>query len=230
MPKINFENNYFLGHHRLAFNDLSSEADQPFNITINGNTYTLLFNGEIYNYLQLKSEIEYSFGYKFRTNSDTEVLVAALHYYKDLAFSQFDGVWAFVLINHTMNTIKTSRDRLGEKPLYILSNDKFTAFSSEVKPLLDVYQEYQLNKKEILSTVVTGMPDTIGKNTCFVDIERHLASTTQEYTIKKHNIWLSRTWKYWSIESIKEQSNRSMRRSRKSCMRKLLHQLTIGYR
>lgn len=121
-----------LGHRRLSIIDLSHEADQPMHYL---NRYTIVFNGEIYNYIELKA-ILVSQGYNFKTSSDTEVLLAL--YYRDgeKCLSLLDGMFAFVIYDRERNEVFAARDRFGEKPFfYSYKKGEYFVFGSEMKVL-----------------------------------------------------------------------------------------------
>lgn len=120
-----------LGQRRLSILDLSSSANQPMSYA-NGR-YWIVFNGEIYNYLELRRELE-SKGYLFRSASDTEVIMAAYAEWGKECLHRFNGMWAFILIDLESNTYFIARDRFGVKPLYYwFSPEGFIAFASEIK-------------------------------------------------------------------------------------------------
>ena len=120
-----------LGHNRLSIIDLSEEANQPF--VSNDNRYILVFNGEIYNYLELKIELEQH--YNFKTNSDTEVLIAAfLHWGKD-CLPKLNGMFAFAIWDTQKKSLFAARDRFGVKPLYYNFSKGVFTFASEIKTI-----------------------------------------------------------------------------------------------
>jgi len=125
----------FLGHHRLAIIDLSQAGNQPF--VDEGTGCLVVFNGEIYNYLELKLELEKK-GLSFRTSTDKEVLLKGLIHEGIKFQAKCNGMWAFSLWNpHTRPAI-FSRDRFGIKPFYFVRNssaDKSFTFASEMKAL-----------------------------------------------------------------------------------------------
>ena len=122
------ENFVYLLHSRLNIIDLNSRSDQPFSI----NEFSITYNGEIYNYLELKKSLEQK-GYKFITKSDTEVLLNLYIEYGEKCVNFLEGMWAFVIWNNTQKKLFISRDRFGEKPLYIHKSDEGFFFGSEVK-------------------------------------------------------------------------------------------------
>ena len=129
--------NVYLFHSRLNIVDLTNKANQPFII----NNYLVIFNGEIYNFKKLKSELIKK-GYSFKTNSDTEVLLTMYIEYKEKCVSFFRGMWAFCIWDMKKKIFFLSRDSFGEKPLFFLKNKKNFYFGSEVK-----YIKTLLNKK-----------------------------------------------------------------------------------
>jgi asparagine synthase (glutamine-hydrolysing) len=122
-----------LGHRRLAIIDLSAAGHQPM-ATPDGR-YVLSYNGEIYNFQELRTELEAS-GYRFRSRTDTEVVLYALAAWGKSAVPRFNGIFAFALWDRTERELTLVRDRFGAKPLYYwLSHDTFL-FGSEVKSIL----------------------------------------------------------------------------------------------
>lgn len=135
-----YENgNIGLGHRRLAIIDLAT-GDQPM-CSADGDI-VLVFNGEIYNYLELRAELQ-GIGYKFTTTSDTEVIIAAYQQWGVDCQQKFNGMWAFALWDRRLKQLFLSRDRIGEKPLhYSLCGGTF-AFGSEIKSLLAYRCDYK---------------------------------------------------------------------------------------
>jgi len=111
---INQGKNVGLGHRRLSIIDLSPEAAQPMHYL---DRYSIIFNGEIYNYIELK-EILLKQGYKFTTSSDTEVLMALYDRYKENCLQFLDGMFSFVIYDDSKKEIFAARDRFGEKPFF----------------------------------------------------------------------------------------------------------------
>ena len=122
-----------LGHRRLSIKDLSSEGHQPM-ISANGR-YVMVFNGEIYNHLALRNELE-QFGYRFRGQSDTEVMMESIDKWGiDNALKKFIGMFAFALWDRKEQLLYLGRDRIGEKPLYYGWVNNTFLFGSEMKSL-----------------------------------------------------------------------------------------------
>ena len=130
----NSENGLSLGHRRLSIIDLSDTASQPMHYR---NQYVIAFNGEIYNYIELR-KILFDKGYTFESTSDTEVIMAAYDYWGSACLAHFDGMFAFALYDEYLNELFCARDRFGEKPFhYFIDREKF-AFASEMKALFSV--------------------------------------------------------------------------------------------
>ncbi len=119
-----------LGHRRLSIIDLSRDGRQPF--ASDDGRFQLVFNGEIYNYIELRKELEDD-GYRFRTRTDTEVLLKAYLRYGENCLEKFNGMFAFAVYDHMQETIFLARDRMGIKPLYYVNADKAFYFASEIK-------------------------------------------------------------------------------------------------
>lgn len=126
------------GHRRLAILDLTSEGDQPF--SYGDGRYWMVYNGEIYNFLELREELS-SFGYTFRSDSDTEVILAAYDKWGKACLNKFNGMWAFAIWDTKQRSLFLARDRFGIKPLYYtFQKNSLFAFASETiafKHLLD---------------------------------------------------------------------------------------------
>lgn len=120
-----------LVHARLSLIDLPT-GQQP--MTNEDETLWIVFNGEIFNYIELRSELE-ALGHRFRTHSDTEVILHAYESWGDACFAKFNGQWAIAIWNSTTRTLMLTRDRVGVRPLYIHQGGGFVAFASEVKAL-----------------------------------------------------------------------------------------------
>lgn len=120
-----------LGHNRLSILDIDNRSNQPFIYE----NLVLSFNGEIYNYLNLKKILELN-GYKFQTTSDTEVLIKLFHMYDIEAFKKISGIFSISLWNEKEKTLYLIRDILGVKPLYYKQKGENIFFSSLIKPLL----------------------------------------------------------------------------------------------
>jgi asparagine synthase (glutamine-hydrolysing) len=122
-----------LGHRRLSIIDLSSAADQPFHST--DGALTIVFNGEVYNYRDLRRRLQ-ALGHAFRTDSDTEVLLAAYREWGADCLHELEGMFAFALHDARDGAFLLARDRMGVKPLYLYRGDGHLVFASELRALL----------------------------------------------------------------------------------------------
>ena len=122
-----------LGHVRLSILDLSQAGWQPMR-SENGR-YSIVFNGEIYNYIELREELKL-LGYTFKSDSDTEVLLTALTEWGNAALKRLRGMFAFVFFDHQTEVVLVARDFFGIKPMFWCHWNGGLAFASEVRPLL----------------------------------------------------------------------------------------------
>lgn len=122
-----------LGHRRLSILDLSRAGHQPFSY-MNGR-YVIVFNGEIYNYLELR-QVLIQKGYEFHSKTDTEVIVAAYDCFGSECVDHFNGMWAFAIWDCDSQSLFASRDRFGKKPFYYVSISHSFVFASEIRAVL----------------------------------------------------------------------------------------------
>ncbi|MBN1414611.1 MAG: asparagine synthase (glutamine-hydrolyzing) [Bacteroidales bacterium] len=137
------DGNIGLGHRRLAIIDLNT-GNQPMIDEIN--KIAIVFNGEIYNYIEIK-QILISKGHRFKTSSDTEVIMKAYAEWGIDCLSRFNGMWAFALYDIGSGELFITRDRIGEKPLYYFMNQDVFLFASEIKSLFQYGVEKAFNTK-----------------------------------------------------------------------------------
>lgn len=123
---------FAFGHRRLAILDLSEQGHQP--MCYRGR-YWIVYNGEVYNYAELRGKLE-ALGYTFRSQTDTEVIMASYDAWGVDCLNRFNGMWAFVLYDSETEELFISRDRFGIKPLYYYQDDHHFIFGSEIKALL----------------------------------------------------------------------------------------------
>jgi asparagine synthase (glutamine-hydrolysing) len=161
--------NLLLGHRRLAIIDLSDLGRQP--MASDGGQLWITYNGEIYNYLELRAELE-SRGTVFRSHSDTEVILRAYEAWGSDAFTRFVGMWAFAILDLRQRRLVLSRDRFGIKPLhYVATGDRF-AFGSEIKQLLEIpWVPRSLNARAVYDYLQYEVSD-IGTETFFAGIRK----------------------------------------------------------
>ena len=121
-----------LGHRRLSIIDLTAKADQPFSLP--EKKISIVYNGELYNYQEIKKELKES-GYTFRTNSDTEVVLCAYDKWQEDCLNKFNGMFSFAIWNDNDRTLFCARDHIGIKPFYYEIDEYGFSFSSESQAL-----------------------------------------------------------------------------------------------
>jgi asparagine synthase (glutamine-hydrolysing) len=185
-----------LGLTRLKILDLSDAANQPM-VSENGR-YILVYNGELYNYLELRKELSAS-GALFRTQGDTEVVLQAIITWGPEAFARFNGMWALVLLDRVSGEIMLSRDRFGVKPLYGYTDERGLFVSSEIKAILEVAdRKFQVNANVADAYLHQGLL-CAGSATFFMGIEEFPAghwATFHTNDVGKKRLEPKR---YWTI-------------------------------
>jgi len=184
------------GHTRLCIIDPNENSNQPFK---DGNSI-VLFNGMIYNFLEIKSELKKK--YNFITKSDTEVISAAYKIWGKNCFERLNGMFSIVIYDIKKNEIIVARDRLGIKPLYFRKINNNYYFSSEIKPLLKL-APYSQDFKTVFNYFKYSFYEN-NKDTFFKEIKQFLPS--HHYTFKNNKITLIK--KYWSLENKIDPKNK----------------------
>ncbi len=158
----NESGNILLGHRRLAIIDLSEAGKQPMHFnpsTDNGeggmSRYTIIHNGEIYNYVELRNILQKE-GYNFHSQTDTEVIAAAYDYWKDKCVDYFDGMFAFAIWDEKEKELFAARDRLGEKPFFYYFDGASFLFASEMKALWAAGVPKQPNQQMLFNFITIG--------------------------------------------------------------------------
>ena len=147
--------NLALGHKRLSIIDLSERGKQPMHYL---DELVITYNGEIYNYIELKDELKIK-GYEFFSNSDTEVILASYHCWGQKCVEFFNGMWSFAIFDKKKNIIFCSRDRFGIKPFYYSQIDKKFVFGSEIKQILNFHSSNKLNKQILFDYLFMGFEE-----------------------------------------------------------------------
>ncbi|NRS91714.1 asparagine synthase (glutamine-hydrolysing) [Chryseobacterium sp. 16F] len=185
------KDNVGFGHRRLSILDLSDASNQPFHYR----NKVLTFNGAIYNYIEIKFELENA-GYQFTTTSDTEVLLAAYDYWGEKCVEKFNGMWAFAIHDEIKNCIFCSRDRFGIKPFYYYSDATKFVFASEIKPILEIEKVTELNVQVILQFITVNLTEQTDE-TFFDGIKKLLGSHNLIYDLSNNTFKIVR---YYDIE------------------------------
>ncbi len=197
-----WSDNFRIGfsHHRLSIVDLSNHGSQP--MFSSDKTVVIVFNGEIYNYRDLKRELEI-YGYQFKSNSDTEVVVCAYEHWGIDCVQKFNGMFAFSIFDSKKNIVYLVRDRAGEKPLFYSTYNNELCFSSELKALLnfsDVPRKLNFNSFDcyLLMGYVSG-------GDCMVDDVKKLEPAhILSYEIHSREI---KKWRYWVLPEFQSDPN-----------------------
>ncbi|MBU0671097.1 asparagine synthase (glutamine-hydrolyzing) [Patescibacteria group bacterium] len=147
--------NVRLGHRRLSIIDLSPTGHQP--MISNSGNYVIVFNGEVYNYLELKRELKGE--YDFKTRTDTEVILAAYIRWGEDCVNKFNGMFAFAIYDIKSGKLFCVRDRFGVKPFYYYRDDNIFVFASEIKSILALGVGAAQNDKIIYDYLAFGYYD-----------------------------------------------------------------------
>lgn len=211
-----------IGHNRLSIIDLSTDANEPF--TDNSGRYYLTFNGEIYNYLELKEELK-NF-YNFRTSSDTEVLLASYIQWGKNCLEKFRGMFAFGIWDTEKKELFAARDRFGVKPFYYTIRDNSFYFSSEIKALQIIPGTSRPNQKNwanYFSYGSYGMPEgTFYENICQLPGGHSLKFSNRELKIEK--------WYHFETEVAKIPSGYSFEEAKKKYYNLLKESILLRFR
>lgn len=188
-----------LGFRRLSILDLSHAADQPM-ISDDGQL-TLIFNGEIFNYVELRRELE-ALGHRFRSSGDTEVLLCSYRQCGPACLERLNGMWAFLIYDARRSILFGARDRFGVKPLYIHRSTDRVLLASEIKALLSSgVCATGPNWSEISAYLLRSRLDE-GTESFYKHIEQIPAGTAFELD---HAGKLN-AWRYWSLPEAAPQN------------------------
>lgn len=176
-----------LSHNRLSIIDLNTQANQPFYFK----DLILIFNGEIYNYKEIKKELE---EYQFKTTSDTEVLLYSYHKWGKKCLEKFNGDFAFCIYNRTTKKLFCARDRLGNKPFYYYrQNDRFI-FASEIKAFKD-FIDLKFDHQKVCDSILFSINDN-DETTNYKDIYNLKNGHFLEYDLNNNELNIE---KYWDL-------------------------------
>ncbi len=196
------ENGVTLGHRRLSILDLSQGGSQPMmydgypGAKDDGGRYVLSFNGEIYNFVEIKTELEAK-GYTFRSESDSEVLLASYIEWKEECLHRFNGMWAFLIWDREEEVLFAARDRFGVKPLFYtelksdVPGEKAYAFGSEMKVIAPLMEDIRPNR-----TLVTDPGRIVfyeSTDECVIEGIRRFPAGSCAY-VTKDGITIKRWW------------------------------------
>ncbi len=181
-----------LAHRRLSILDLSAAAHQPMHNGVCG--LTIVFNGEIYNFRELRSELE-KLGYVFRTSSDTEVLLAAYRVWGTDCLTRLNGMFAFALYDAKQQSLFLARDRAGEKPLFYHHSGRVLRFASELKALLaDHTLERKIDAESLDCYLATG--HVPGDRCMLQGFNKLPPAHAMQFNLQTGK---TREWQYWQL-------------------------------
>jgi len=189
---INKNNCVGFGHRRLSIIDLTNAGAQPMHYH---DRYTIIHNGEIYNYIELKEQLS-KLGYTFQSQSDTEVILAAYDKYKEACLQHFDGMFAFAIWDEKEQTLFCARDRFGEKPFHYSFDETQFSFASEAKALWTSGIEKKTNYPLLLNYLVLGYTETAADHTItfFQNIFSLPAAHYLSFNYREFTFTISRYW------------------------------------
>jgi len=176
-----------LYHKRLSIIDLVS-GDQP----MTAEDVTLVFNGEIYNYVELREQLRQR-GHTFRTTSDTEVILRMYHEYGEACVDQLNGMFAFLLHDRSKNIVLAARDHFGIKPLYFYTDERRMLFGSEIKAILAHGDVNARVNRTSLNDYLT-FQFVIGEDTLFENIGKVLPGFYHVIDLKSRDVRRVRYW------------------------------------
>jgi len=197
-----FHSSLAFGHRRLSILDTSDFGNQPMEYM---GEYWITYNGEIYNYVEIKEELVAK-GYTFKSECDTEVILASYDCWGYDCLSRFNGMWAFCIHDLKNEKLFFSRDRFGIKPLYYVKKDNGMGFGSEIKQLINANGSNKLNEKILLEFMLTKYDDHTNE-TYFKGIYSLPASHYMSYNLKSNEFSINR---YYSLtpKSFKDGFNK----------------------
>ncbi|WP_082871977.1 asparagine synthase (glutamine-hydrolyzing) [Thermococcus piezophilus] len=190
------DDNVSLGHVRLAIIDLSPRGHQPMRYEKDGKEVWIVYNGEIYNFMELRKELKKK-GYTFNSNTDTEVILAAYLEWGFDCVKKFNGMWAFAIYDKSRNILFLSRDRFGIKPLYYYYNGQNIIFSSEIKAILTHNIERKPNDAIVFDFLYYNLLDHT-EDTFFDGIKKLMPGHNCVFDLESRNL---RIWRYYDLKT-----------------------------
>lgn len=189
---ISNKRNVCLAHTRLSILDLTKQGQQP--MTVDSSNITIVFNGEIYNYLEIRKELIQK-GYNFNSGSDTEVILNGYLEWGQEILNRLNGMFVFAVYDQNNETLFLARDRAGEKPLFYYHNNKEFIFASELKAIFH-------NNRISRNISYESLDDYLkfgfvpGENSIIKGFKKLKAGHALIYNINLDEI---KTWKYWDL-------------------------------
>ncbi|MDE0771164.1 MAG: asparagine synthase (glutamine-hydrolyzing) [Salibacteraceae bacterium] len=227
---INDNSDVGFGHRRLSIIELSDKGSQP--MQIDNNNYVITFNGEIYNYIELRKELE-SLGIVCTTGTDTEVLIKAYKLWGEDCLSKLDGMFAFAIWDEYKQEMFCARDRFGEKPFFFTRQNGALYFASEIKSFWSVGIQKNYNNQRIFHFLNSGSvnPYYLKGSTFFNEINELKPGHFLKVKLDLSSV----EQEYWNVSSIKPSQDTFAQATEKqfhlldqSVMRRLRSDVPVG--
>lgn len=195
-----FQTQLVLAHRRLAILDLSPAGHQP--LCSADQSLWITYNGEVYNYPELRKELE-NLGHQFFTHTDTEIVLNAYRQWGTACLQKFNGMWAFVIWDRNKNILFGSRDRFGVKPFYYYKDKSVFAFASEQKALLkNTFVKTELNTVAVADYFVAGEIE-YGEESFFRNIIELFPGTAFELSLQNGEL---KKWQWYSLPTNEDKA------------------------
>lgn len=189
---VYLDESFGVGHRRLSIVDLSKEGTQP--MTSADGKYVISFNGEIYNYIEIRDELKAE-GVKFHTKTDTEVIIEAYRMWGTACTKFFNGMWAFAIYDNDKKTVFLSRDRFGVKPLYMLERQDEVVFASEIKCILELFPEEKQVDETTLVRYFNYIQEDGDEHTFYKNIKNFPKAHNMIINLKDNTSSIESYWK-----------------------------------
>ena len=186
-----------LSHTRLSILELSQLGHQP--MVSSCGRYIIVFNGEIYNHLELRKQ--YLHGHRFKGHSDTETIIELFRIKKEKMLMDMVGMWAFVIWDKESKQIFISRDRYGQKPLYIRLKNKSWLLASEIQPLLSENEHPEYDTTALVEYLALGNYGHLGVHTFYKDVRQFPEGSYAWLSNDQHTLKVEQ---YWELPDIKD--------------------------
>lgn len=185
------ENNIGLGHRRLSIVDLSEDGNQP--MYSGDEKFVIVYNGEIYNYCELKEQLQEA-GATFHNDTDTEVILEAYRYWGMECTEKFNGMWSFALYDREKKGIFFSRDRFGVKPLYVLDMEDKFLFASEIKCITEICPEQKIVDIVQIARYLENVQEDSDEHTFYKNIHNFPKSHNMFYDLNSNRMVYKKFW------------------------------------
>lgn len=192
-----FERNLALGHRRLSILDVSSSGNQP--MSSEDENLVIVFNGEIYNYQELKKEL--SGNYSFFSHSDTEVILKGYAHWGMEVVQKLEGMFSLAIYDKKKEILTLARDRFGEKPLYYYLDSETFCFASELKAILknpSIKAKLKIDESSLIKYLFYGYIPS--PNTIFSPVKKMTSATVFQFSLRDWKIMGEH--EYWNPEKI----------------------------